>query len=112
MRVIQLPLSLVLLGSLLGCGKPVPPEKSAYVGEWQDPGVYLLITQDGSVRYKRLQGGATTSIEGPLKGFKGDDFEVGIGPLTATFVVAKPPFQEGDHWKRVVDGVELTKTDD
>ena len=94
---------------LIGCSKPVPPEKSAYVGEWQEKTMYLLITQDGSVSYKRLKGGLTTSVDGPLKGFSGDNFEVGIGPLTTTFVVNKTPYQEGDAWKMVVDGVELTK---
>ena len=96
--------------SLLGCGQPVPPEKSAYVGEWQEPTMYLLITQDGSVRYKRLRGGATTSIEGPLKGFEGDDFLVGIGPVSTTFDVTRPPYQDGESWKMVVDGVELTRS--
>jgi hypothetical protein len=70
-------LALVLV--LCGCGKPVPPEKSSYVGEWQHPTMYLLLTQDGSVRYKRIQGGVTTSVDGPLKGFQGNNFEVGIG---------------------------------
>lgn len=97
---------------LIGCGKPVPPEKEAYVGEWQEKTMYLLITQDGSVRYKRLKGGATGSIEGPLKGFNGDNFEVGVGPITTTFVVSKPPYQDGETWKMVVDNVELTKTSD
>lgn len=97
---------------LLACGTPVPPEKSAYVGEWQDKTMYLLITQDGSVRYKRLKGGVSTSIDGPLKGFDGDNFSAGIGSLATTFVVSKPPYQDGEHWKMVVDGVELTRTDD
>ena len=96
--------------TLIGCSKPVPSEKSAYVGEWQEKTMYLLITQDGSVSYKRLKGGVTTSVEGPLKGFSGDNFDVGIGPLSTTFIVNKTPFQEGDTWKMVVDGVELTKT--
>jgi hypothetical protein len=74
--------------------------------------MYLLITQDGSVRYKRLQGGASTSVEGPLKGFVGDNFDVGVGPMKTTFVVSKPPHQEGDKWRMTVDGVELTKTAD
>jgi hypothetical protein len=74
--------------ALAGCGKPVPAEKSAYVGEWQEKTMYLLITQDGSVRYKRLKGGGSTSVEGPLKRFDGNNFEVGIGP----------------------DGVELTRS--
>lgn len=101
---------LILTLSLSGCGKPVPAEKSAYVGEWQDKTMYLLITQDGSIRYKRLKGGVTTSIDGPLKGFAGDNFEAGIGPMATTFVVSKPPYQDGDKWKMVVDDVELTRT--
>ncbi len=110
MKVRKLVFLLALLGSLAGCGKPVPPEKSAYVGEWQEKTMYLLITQDGSVRYKRLKGGASTSVEGPLKGFNGNNFEVGIGPMATTFVVGKPPYQDGGKWKMVVDEVELTKT--
>ncbi len=103
----------VLLGALLcGCGQPVPPDKLAYVGEWETPTMYLLITADGSVRYKRLRAGATTSLDGPLQGFDGDNFEVGIGPFRTTFVVSRPPYQDGDAWKMVVDGVELTRTGD
>lgn len=101
---------LLFVLSLSGCGKPVPPEKSAYVGEWQDKAMYLLITQDGSVRYKRLKGGVSTSVEGPLKGFQGNNFEAGVGPMATTFVVSKPPYQDGEKWKMVVDDVELTKT--
>jgi hypothetical protein len=104
--LIALPLALLLAA----CGKPVPAEKSAYVGEWEEKTMYLLITQDGSVRYKRLKGGGTTSVEGPLKGFTGDNFDVGIGPMTTTFVVTKPPYQDGKSWKMVVDGVTLTRT--
>jgi len=95
---------------LAGCGKPVPAEKSTYVGEWQEKTMYLLITQDGSVRYKRLKGGATTSVEGPLKGFDGDNFDVGIWKMSTTFAVTRPPYQEKGQWKMVVDGVELTRT--
>ena len=108
-RIIAL---LALGASLFGCGNPVPPEKAAYVGEWQAKTVYLLITADGSVRYKRLRGGATTSIDGPLKGFVGNDFEAGIGPLATTFVVSKPPYQDGEQWKMVVDDVELTRSEE
>lgn len=102
---------LPLLGSLVGCAKAVPQEKSSYVGEWQEKAMYLLITQDGSVKYKRLKDGGTTSIEAPLRGFSGDNFEAGVGPMATTFVVSKPPYQEGDSWKMVVDGLVLTKTD-
>lgn len=99
-----------LLALLGACGVPVPSDKAAYVGEWQQPSMYLLITQDGSVRYKRLEGGASKSVEAPLKGFQGDNFEVGVGPVTTTFIVNKPPHQDGDKWKMTVDGVELTKS--
>ena len=102
----------VLTLVLAGCAQPVPADKVAYVGEWRERTMYLLITQDGSVRYKRLQGGATTSIEGPLKEFQGDNFVVGFGPFKANFVVSKPPHRDGVLWKMVVDGVTLTKTSD
>jgi len=95
---------------LAGCGKPVPAGKAAYVGEWQNPEMYLLLTQDGSVRYKRLSGGMSKSIEGPLKGFTVDGFEVGVGPMSTTFVVSQPPHDDGGRWKMTVDGAELTRT--
>jgi hypothetical protein len=95
---------------LAGCGQPVPRDKSAFVGEWQHPTMYLLLTPDGSVRYKRLSGGASKSIEGPLQGFHGNDFDVGIGPMSTTFVVSKPPHAEGGRWHMEVDGVDLVRT--
>jgi hypothetical protein len=112
MKISKVLLVFATLGSLAACGKPVPPDKSAYVGEWKEKTMSLLITQDGSVQYKRMKGGAATSVNGPLKGFTGNDFDVGIGPMATTFVVSKPPYQDGDHWKMVVDGVELTKASD
>jgi len=54
MRFLKLTIALLLAFLLSGCGKPVPQEKSAYVGEWQEKTMYLLITQDGSVSYKRI----------------------------------------------------------
>jgi hypothetical protein len=103
---------LCALAVLAGCGKSVPHEKLAYVGEWQEPSMYLFITKDGSVTYKRIKNGSTTSIEGPLKGFEGNNFEVGVGPMATTFVVSKPPYQVGNQWRMVVDGQELIKTPD
>ena len=102
---------LLLLALLLqACGKPVPPDKAEYVGEWQEKSMYLLITQEGSVRYKRVKDGVSTSIEAPLQGFDGDNFVVGIGPMSTTFTVSRPPYHDGRAWKMVVDGVELTRT--
>ena len=96
----------------VGCGIPVPPEKSAYVGEWQEKSMVLIITADGSVRYERLKKGATVSVTGPLKSFDGDGFSVGLGPFATKFTVNRPPYQQEGHWKMEVDGVVLTKTRD
>ena len=103
-----LPLAVVLTGG----ATPVPPEKSAYVGEWQAPSMYLSITQTGSVGYRRIKEGGSSSMNGPLKGFDGNDFKVGIGPLSSTFVVSTPPHRDGEQWKMVVDDVELQKRAD
>src|SRR5262245_36562397 len=92
-----------------GCAKPVPAEKAAYVGEWHGTAMALLITQDGSVAYRRLEGGISKSIDGPLRDFQGDDFVVGIGPISTTFVVSAVPHLQGEAWKMTVDGVELTR---
>ncbi len=101
--------ALLLSVMLAACGKPVPQEKSAYVGEWRSPAMTVLITQDGSVAYKRIKGGVTTSVDGPLQRFEGDNFVVGVLFMSTTFTVSKPPSQEAGKWKMVVDGVELTK---
>lgn len=101
---------LVLVLLLAACAIPVPPEKAAYVGEWKAPGISLLILADGSIVYERIRGGATTKINGPLKAFKGDDFEVGIGSMATTFKVSATPHEKDGKWLMTVDGVELTRT--
>jgi hypothetical protein len=101
----------VLAVMLAACGIEVPAAKSAYVGQWNADGMSLLITQDGSVSYKRMQKGASTSIDAPLKAFHGDDFDVGIGPMTTTFTVSSPPHETGGVWKMTVDGVELSRVE-
>ena len=95
---------------LAACTKPLPPEKSAYVGQWNAPGMSLLITQDGSVSYRRIKGGVTTTINAPLQKFEGDNFVVGLGLWTTTFVVSKPPREDAGRWKMTVDNVELVRT--
>ncbi len=104
------PVLCAVLLMLTACANPVPPEKSAYVGQWHAPGMSLLITQDGSVAYHRIKGGVTTTINAPLKKFEGDNFVVGIGLWTTTFVVSRPPHEEAGRWKMTVDGVDLTRT--
>jgi hypothetical protein len=109
MRLLKLICVSVLLLILVACAKPVPPEKATYVGYWENRAMSLLITQDGSVVYKRIKGGVTTSISAPLQGFHGNDFDVGLGSMKTTFVVTAPPHQVDGKWKMTVDGVELTK---
>ena len=79
------------------------------MGEWHSASMALVITQEGRVAYKRVKGSSTTSVNGPIQKFEGNNFVVGIPYLATTFEVSKPPFEQGGRWKMVVDGVELTK---
>ena len=55
---------------------------------------------------------STKSISGAkISKFDGDDFEVKVLLMSTSFKVSKPPHQEGDTWKMVVDGVELSRKD-
>lgn len=100
-------LSFIFLLSV--CSKPIDKSRLHYVGSWQNNEMALLILKDGSVAYKRLKGGVTTSVNGPLKEFNGDDFVVGVLFLTTIFKVTEPPHEVEGKWQMVVDGVRLTK---
>ena len=104
-------LLLMVFVALAGCATVVPFDKSLYVDEWEGDQARLLITQNGYVRYERFGSWTSTSVEGSLKGFKGDNFAVGVGPLARTLVVNKPPYLDGDEWKMIVDGRELVRVD-
>lgn len=99
--------SLLLL--LAACGEPVPLARASYIGDWQAENMRLVITADGRVMYERREGGASKSIKAPIRSFDGDNFSVGIGPFSTTFVVTQPPHQSNGAWKMTVDGVELTR---
>ena len=109
---IKLIIILAISFILTACSKPIPSEKFDYVGEWQSKEMYLLILKDGTVSYKRLKNGGTTSGNGPLKEFKGNDFVVGFSFLTTTFDVSQKPTKIDNKWKMTVDGVRLTKTEE
>ncbi|MFC5436047.1 hypothetical protein ACFPME_05720 [Rhodanobacter umsongensis] len=94
---------------LAGCAQPLPPDKLAYAGQWRSATMNLLITESGNIHYRRVDGNASKSINGPLQSFEGSNFVVGIGPVKTTFVVAAAPHEDGGAWKMTVDGVELTK---
>lgn len=108
-KQIRLMVPVAALLALSACGQPVPGDKAAYVGKWSAPTMSLLLTQDGSVHYKRVRGNNTTSIEAPIRRFEGDNFVVGLPFFFTTFEVSKPPYQDAQAWKMVVDGVELTR---
>ena len=102
-------LTLALFG-WAGCKSVgVPKEKSNYVGEWKGVGMSLTITADGGVAYERTGGSGNKKINAPIQAWSGNNFEVGVGPIATTFEVNKPPFQDGDVWKMIVDKVELTR---
>lgn len=94
---------------LAACGQAVPPEKAAYVGQWKGPQMSLSISQSGKVQYERHTESSKTSVNAPLQGFNGDNFDVGLAGMTTTFVVTVPPHADGDATKMTVDGVELVK---
>jgi len=62
-----------------------------------------------TIAYKTKHGGVNKSVAAPLKEFVGNDFVVGVGPMSTTFVVSAPPHQTDGVWKMRLDGVELTK---
>ncbi len=103
----------ILLSAFLsGCSNPLPEDRLDYVGGWVSKEMSLVILQDGTVSYSRLKNGGTTSVNGPLKDFVGNDFVVGFWFLTTTFNVSEAPQQIEGKWQMVVDGVRLTKTDE
>jgi len=109
-RTITRTAAIVLAALLLACTKPIPPDRMAYVGDWQAKNMQLTITAAGEVHYLRVDGGARKTIDAPLKAFEGDDFIVGIGPITTKFVVSKAPHRDGNVWKMTVDGIELVRS--
>lgn len=90
---------------------PVPPEKMAYVGDWQGKDMRLQLAKDGKVKYKRDRPNRKMDLSLDLQGFDGDNFDVGMTLVRSTFVVTRPPHLEGGKWKMTVDGVELTRVD-
>ncbi len=108
--VVRMPCA-VLAFALAACTPtPVPADKVSYVGEWKSDTRRLVIAQEGRVSYRYHSGNVSKSVNAPIKGFTGNDFEAGIGPIVTTFVVSQPPRQEAGGWTMVVDGDTLHKT--
>ena len=102
-------IAIIALLFLAACGEPVPPEKSSYVGTWQGDDLHLEIIREGSINYEDTRDGRLKISGAPLKEFNEEGLDVGVGFISMTVNVDEPPFQEGDQWKMVVDGVTLTR---
>jgi hypothetical protein len=102
--------SIVLALLVAACSEPVPQAKASYVGQWRAESMLLDIRGDGRVHYERRGERGKTTVDAPIQRFEGDNFVVGMGPFSTTFVVSKPPHADGATWKMTVDGVELTRT--
>jgi hypothetical protein len=107
MRIATLFAAALLL--LAACGQPLPADKAVYAGDWRARDMRIVIRKDGHVSYERREGSNSKSINAPIQRFEGDNFVVGVGPLTTTFVVSKPPWRDEALWKMTVDGVELIR---
>lgn len=114
-------LSLLLL-AVLACSRggskdfEIPADKQDYIGDWsgqfEDGSMRLSIAADGTVNYERKKGSSTKSISsGKITKFDGNDFEVKAFVVSTTFKVEKPPYRDGNRWKMVVDGMEVSRKD-
>ena len=101
----------------------MPADKQDYVGDWRGQSgnfsMTLSIAPDGTVNYERKEG-TTGSISisnsksisnGKISKFEGNDFEVKAFVVTTTFKVEKAPYRDGNRWKMVVEGVEVSRKD-
>ncbi|WP_313914453.1 hypothetical protein [Tahibacter sp.] len=106
-------LLLLLLLALAGCSTPLPAERADYAGLWRTADTRLLITPQGRVEFVQSRGnGFQKSLKAPLKRFDGDNFVVGLGPISTTFVVSRRPQRGTDgRWTMTVDGVEYARED-
>lgn len=89
--------------------KPIPKDKQDYIGTWTSAEVMLQISADGQLNYEYHSGNSSTTINGPIQKFNGDDFEAGALGINKTFDVSQPPHQENGKWVMVVEGQQLVR---
>lgn len=90
---------------LSGCSDPapLPADKANYAGHWEGDGVRIEITEAARVTYDRRKGAGNEHIEGPIAGWQGDSFVVGVMTQKTTFEVDQPPVKESGTWTMVVN---------
>lgn len=95
-----------LFAAAVACGPPppLPAEKTDYAGTWEGDGVRLEISGDARVSYDRKKGAGNEHTEGPIAGWVGADFVVGVMTQKATFKVNTPPHKDSGTWTMVVNG--------
>jgi hypothetical protein len=102
---------LVALAWLGACAKPVPPEHSAMVGEWEGEGMQLAISADGRLAYRRNKASGNVSIDAPIQEIGPNRFTAGLGPMSTEFKIDSAPRLENGAWTMTVDGVVLHRRD-
>jgi hypothetical protein len=110
MRTLGVTLVSIAALMLAACSEPLPAERAPYVGVWRGGAMLLVIQAGGRVVYQRKEGSMSKTLRAPLKEFKGDNFIVGVGPMSTEFAVSSPPHEQSGVWQMTVDGVEVTKT--
>ncbi|MDP2387861.1 MAG: hypothetical protein Q8M29_15920 [Bacteroidota bacterium] len=91
-------------------GSGIPAGKEDYIGTWTSDKITLKITAGGRVDYKKQTSEvSSTSVNGPIQKFEGNNFIVGALGINTTFIVTNLPHQEAGVIKMTVDGEELVK---
>lgn len=115
----------ILCCLLIACGpKPIPSNKAGFVGEWTIGSAFRLnINANGTARLFQLIDPASPDYDklcikvGPriiegmqVKFLVGDVLELAKPTLYGrTYKIDRPPYQDGDSVKMVLNGVVLVK---
>ncbi len=101
-----------LAAGLLACGtpSPLPPDRAEYAGNWEGDGVRLEITLEGRVSYDRRKGAGNEHVAGPIAGWRGDSFVVGVMTQKTTLEVTEAPSEVAGTWTMVVNGDKVYRT--
>ena len=111
-RSLQAPVLALACLWLAACAQqPLPADYAEYAGHWRGDGVLLVISSDGHADYEHVEGGKRVSLEGPVHGFDGKGFRIGLGPLSARFEVQQPPHLADGRWRMTVDGHVLQRVE-
>lgn len=79
--------------AMAGCGlDELPEDKADYAGFWSGPTIGLDIGQDASVAYQQNSAGSSSSVNGKIARFDGDDFVVTVF-VDIRFEVSEPPHE-------------------